>query len=68
MGDFSYDLPDLLVPNNKLGVAQLYFPKTNVGGWLMVFNETPYYVTVLMGSGKKLTLNAQSQDIQEVNS
>lgn len=63
---FSYDLPDLLVPNNKLGVAQLYFPKTNIGGWLMVFNETPYYVVVLLGSGRKLTLNAQTQDIIEL--
>lgn len=61
--DFSYDLPDLLVPNNKLGIAQLYMPKTNIGGWLMVFNETPYYVVVLLGSGRKLTLNAQTQDI-----
>ena len=66
MAKFSFDLPDLTILNAQVGTPQIKNTGTNVGGWLMVYNETPYRVTVEVGSARKLSLSPQSVDILEL--
>lgn len=65
-GQRSYDLADFAILNSKLGITQQYSTGTNIGGWLMVFNETPYQVKFEFGSARYLNMLAQTVDIIEI--